>query len=315
MSAPTAPTRTVKIVVTPGSGAGAARQVARRLSRLLGRRRWQADVESFDDLESLRRWATTCGPQFSHLVCIGGDATQSTAALAAIRCDAAFVPVPAGFGNIFASVLGYPAHAEAVVALLERGERRRVDVGVVGDEVFLSHRSYGLLEQVQQVAERGRRQPRNRGLRYLWYWSVGRRFLFASRLAGFQVTVDGATVTNDAVLVTVANVETYRGFLTLTPTASPIDGMFDVFVIPRVGKLRLAWRLVFLFLQLPGRWRGVRLYRGRTVTVTTPRRRETLHTRRRALPVLVPPGVLDALRARTPSDDDPPISTPAERAS
>jgi len=29
----------------------------------------------------------------------------------------------------------------------------------------------------------------------------------------------------------------------------------------------------------------------------------------------VPPGALEALRARTPTDDDPPISTPAERAS
>src|SRR5213594_1344891 len=50
---------------------------------------------SFKNLESLRRWATTCAPEFSHLVCIGGDATQSAAAIAAIRCDAAFVPVPA----------------------------------------------------------------------------------------------------------------------------------------------------------------------------------------------------------------------------
>ena len=315
MSDRTVPTRTVKIVVTPGSGAGAARQVARRLSRLLGRHRWQADVESFNDLESLRRWATTCAPEFSHLVCIGGDATQSAAAIAAIRCDAAFVPVPAGFGNIFATVFGHPARAKAVITLLERGERRRVDVGVVGDELFLSHRSYGLLEHVQQVAERGRRQPKNRVLRYLWYWSVGRRFLFGSRLAGFQVTVDGAAVADDAVLVTVANVETYRGFLSLTPTASPIDGMFDVFVIPRVGKLRLAWRLFSLLLQLPGRWQRVRLYRGRDVTVTTPRRREVLHTRRRVLPLLVPAGALEALRARTPTDDDPPISTPAERAS
>src|SRR5436309_9202283 len=109
------PNRAVKVVVTPGSGAGAARQVARRL------------------------------------VCIGGDATQSAGALAAIRGDAGFVPVPAGFGNIVARFFGDPNRAEAVLELLERGERRRVDVGAVGDELFLSHRSYGLLEQVQQV--------------------------------------------------------------------------------------------------------------------------------------------------------------------
>jgi len=164
------------------------------------------------------------------------------------------------------------------------------------------------------VAERGRRQPKNRVLRYLWYWGVGRRFLFSARLAGFKVEVDGASVAEDAVLVTVANVETYRGFLSLTPAASPIDGMFDVFLIPRVGKVRLAWRLFALLLRLRGRWDGVHVYRGRRVTVTTPRRRETLRTRRRVLPLLIPPGALEALCART-VDDDPPVETPAERAS
>ena len=308
------PDRAVKIVVTPGSGAGAARQIARRLARRLGRRRWQADVETFHDLASLQRWAQTCPADFSHLVCIGGDATQSTAATAAIRADAAFVPVPAGFGNIFASVFGHPGRVEDVIDLLDRGERRRVDVGAVGEELFLSHRSYGLLEQVQQVAERGRRQPKNRVLRYLWYWNVGRRFFFTARLSGFQVDVDGVRVADDAVLVTVANVETYRGFLSLTPTASPIDGLFDVFVIPRVGKPRLAWRLLSLLFGLRGRWKGVGLYRGRRVVVTTPRRREVLHTRRRALLLLVPRGVLDTLRQRT-IDDEPPIEVPAERAS
>src|SRR5262249_30114197 len=250
------------------------------------------------DLESLRHWAATCPPEFSYLVCVGGDATQSAAAAAAIRCDADFVPVPAGFGNVFASVFGYPDRADAVIKLLEHGARPRVHVGAVGDDLFLSHRSYGLLEHVQEVAERGRRQPKNRLLRYLWYWGVGRRFLFTARLAGFRVEVDGAPVAAGAVLVTVANVETYRGFLSLTPTASPIDGMFDVFVIPRAGKLQLAWRLLLLFLRLRGRWNGVRIYRGRRVTVTTPRRRETLRTRRRVLPLLVPPGALEALRAR-----------------
>jgi diacylglycerol kinase family enzyme len=108
------------------------------------------------------------------------------------------------------------------------------------------------------------------------------------------------------VLVTVANVETYRGFLPLTPTASPIDGLFDVFVIPRVSTLGLLRRLLLLKFGLPGRWRGVAIHRGRRVTVTTPRRREELRVRRRALPLLVPPGALEALARRT-EEDSPPI--------
>lgn len=298
--------RPVDIVVTPGSGEGRALGLARRLRRILRRRGRHATIRAFDDLAALVRWAETDSCQSSHVICVGGDATLSAAARAAMRCDAPLVPVPTGFGNIFATVFRHPRKAKHVVDLLTRGEARRVDVGVVttptGEDIFLSHRSYGLLEQVQSLAEHGRQQPRSRVLRYLWYWGVAYRFLFRERLASFSVEVDGRLVHTDAVLVTVANVETYHGFLSLTPSASPIDGLFDVAVIPRVSTPRLLWRLIRLLLKVPGRWDGLTLHRGHSVVVTTPRRREVLTVRRRALPLLVPHGAVEALAARTAPD-------------
>jgi diacylglycerol kinase (ATP) len=306
----------VYIVVTPGSGEGRAMATARRLAARLERRGRAVDIRAFTDLGALASWAETGAPGASCLVCIGGDATQSAAAPAAMRGDTPLVPVPNGFGNVFARRLGYSPHTTDVGRLLDEGEVRRVDVGVArresGDEVFLSHRSYGLLEQIQQVAERGRTQPRHRLLRYAWYYGVAHRFLFRTRLASFQVTVDGTPVSDDAVLVTVANVETYHGFLALTPTASPIDGLFDVFVMPRTSKLGALRRLLFLMFRLPGRWRGVAIYRGRQVEVTTPWRREVLTVARRALPLLVSPSAVPALARRT-VEDPPPIEMPSRR--
>jgi diacylglycerol kinase (ATP) len=296
----------VQIVVTPGSGEGVALRTARRLSRRLGARGHEVRIRSFDDLAALAQWAENCEPELSHLVCVGGDASLSAAARASMRHGVPFVPVPNGFGNIFARVFGHPKRARDVMALFETGEVRRVDVGLsrngLAEEVFLSHRSFGILEQIQHVAERGRQQPRTRLLRYLWYWGVAYQFFFHTRLAGFTVEVDGTVVADDAVLVTVANVETYRGFLPLTPAANPIDGLFDVAVIPRVSQVVLLAGLVRLLLR-PGRWRRLRLYRGRRVVVTTPRRREELTVRRFALPLLVPPGAIEELRRRTIQDE------------
>jgi diacylglycerol kinase (ATP) len=293
----------IQIVVTPGSGAGRALRTARRLATLLGRRGRESSLRTFANLAALRRWAETCKPDFSHLVCVGGDATMSAAAHAAIRLDLPFVAVPQGFGNVFARTFHYPNRPEAVAGLLEHGHVRRVDVGLARNgpatEAFLSHRSYGLLEQIQNAAERGRQQPRSRVLRYLWYYGVAYQFLFRRRLAAFDVEVDGNVVADDAVLVTVANVETYRGFLPLTPSASPIDGQFDVAVVPRVPKATLFFGLLRLLLRLPGGWRRLTVYRGRRVVVTTPRRREELTVRRRALPLLIPPGIVEQLRARS----------------
>ena len=280
---------TVAVVVTPGSGNGRAVRTARRLARLLRRRGVESTLYSFANLAALRRWAEQCEPSFSHLICVGGDATLSAASHASIRTKVPFVPVPNGFGNLFARSFGFPDRAEAVVALLEAGEVRRVDVGAGknhdGTELFLSHRSYGLLEQIQP---RPSAAPPYSVLP-----------LFRTRLASFAVEVDGETVADDAVLVTVANVETYRGFLTLTPEASPIDGRFDVAVMPRVSKAVLLLRLLRPLLRLPGRRRPLPIYRGRRVVVTTPRRRDELTVWRRALPLLVPRGAIEELRRRT----------------
>ena len=102
-----------------------------------------------------------------------------------------------------------------------------------------------------------------------------------------------------AVLVTVANVETYRGFLPLTPSASPIDGQFDVAVVPRVPKATLFLGLLRLLLRLPGRWHRLAIHRGRRVVVTTPRRREELTVARGALPLLLPADLIEKLRAQS----------------
>jgi diacylglycerol kinase (ATP) len=290
---------TVQIVVTPGSGDGRAQSIARRLQKALARRGYEARVQTFADLDGLLDWSATCEPTFSHLVGVGGDATLSAAAAAAVRLSIPFVPVPCGFGNMFARAFGFRDETSRVIELFERGQIRRVDVGTAnGTDIFLSHRSYGLLEEVQEAVERGRAQPRSRLKRLLAYYMMGERFLVSVPLTAVRVEVEGTVLAEDAAVVTVANVETYRGFLSLTPTASPIDGFFDIFVIPGGSKWGVWARIFKLFFRLPGRWDGVILCHGRSVQVTVNGRIDQLALRRRALPLLVLPESLEALVAR-----------------
>jgi diacylglycerol kinase (ATP) len=233
-------------------------------------------------------------------VAVGGDATLSASAAAAVRLSIPFLPVPNGFGNMFARAFGFADQTRRVIEHFERGQVRRVDVGVYpGERIFLSHRSYGLLEDIQRAVERGRAQPKSRALRHLAYYVTAERSILTGPLPAIRVEVDGALLVEEAALVTVANVETYRGFLNLTPTASPIDGLFDVFVIPRTTRFG-AWARIFkILLDLPGRWEGVMLSRARRVRVTVKGRApEDLEVRRRVLPLLVLPESLEDLKVR-----------------
>ena len=294
------PAKIVQIVLTPGSGDGRARATARRLQKALGRGGYELRIQTFTDLESLLEWSETCAPDFEYLVAIGGDATISAAAGASVRLSIPFVPVPNGFGNMFALAFGFGSQTHRVIELFERGQVRWVDVGQFSDgRLFLSHRSFGLLNEIQEAVERGRSQPKTHLWRHLAYYAEAARYLFTAPLPLIRVEVDGAVLAEAATLVTVANVETYRGYLSLTPTASPIDGLFDVFAISGPSRLGV-WMRVFRL--LVGRRRGahgVAFGRGRGVRVTVDGQPpEELVVKRRALPLLVRPESLAELRAR-----------------
>src|SRR5437867_9750005 len=101
-------TTRVQIVVTPGSGAGRAVVIARDVRKRLEKDGYAAQLHACRTLAELVQWARTCRAAFSYLVVIGGDATLSAAAEAAVRLSVPFVPVPSGFGNLFTSAFEHP---------------------------------------------------------------------------------------------------------------------------------------------------------------------------------------------------------------
>jgi hypothetical protein len=86
----------------------------------------------------------------------------------------------------------------------------------------------------------------------------------------------------------VANVETYGAWLTLTPAASPIDGLFDVFVMRGATQLEILAKLLRRHLRLPAAEPGTLLCRPRRVSVAGSRStRDELEMLPGLLPVVV----------------------------
>ncbi len=277
----------IQIVATPGSGDGCAQATAERIERALAARGQPARLELFHGLRRLSRWSASCRAGFSHLICVGGDATMSASATAAIRHRVPLLPVPSGFGNLFARTFGHTDDVPAVLRTLDAARVVWVDAGARHGEIFLSHESFGMLDEIQDEVEHGRGQPRSRVLRLLAYYRMGLRFLGRALPSSIRVEVDGALVARRAALVTIANVQAYGAFLTLTPDASPTDGLLDVFVIPRTTKLRVWGRLLKVLLHVPPRGDEVLIRRGRRVSVGMPGRpngRDPRDARRAARP-------------------------------
>ncbi len=306
----TATSQPIQIVVTPGSGNGTAMSTAVRLRDALAARRRITSLEVFPDLDSLHGWAQTDGSAFSALVCVGGDGTQSTTALAAMRRSVPFLPVSSGFGNLFARAFNHPASVEGALDLLARGRVIHSDVGMRNGELFLCQQSYGLIAEVQEAVEGAATTPRARWQRWLAYYRAALRHLREARPSHLRVVVDGRVVAVDAALVIVANVKTYGAWLPLTPDASPVDGLFDVFVMKGTTHRQVFARLLRRHLRLPGASDGTLLCRGQRVSVSgLGSRREQLEILPHRLPVVVSPETAATLeRGLGPREAEVPLA-------
>jgi len=288
--------RPIQIVVTPGSGNGRAMATALELRDALSARRYLSNLEVFRDLDSLRRWAKTESDGFSLLICVGGDGTQSTSAKAAVRRSVPFLPVSSGFGNLFARAFRHPHTVEGALDLLARGRVIHSDVGTRNGELFLCQQSYGLIAEVQDQVESGAAAPRARWQRWLAYYRAALRFLREVPTTRLRVLVDGRVVAVDAALVIVANVQTYGAWLPLTPDASPVDGLFDVFVMRGATHRQVFAKLLRRHLRIPGSEPGTLLCRGRRVSVSGRHaKRDQLEVMRGRLPVVVSADMAAAL--------------------
>ncbi|HZR81384.1 MAG TPA: diacylglycerol kinase family protein [Candidatus Binatia bacterium] len=297
------PFRSIQIVATPGSGNGRCFATARALQGALERKGHRVALATFRDLDRLQAWGCRPRGDFSLLVCVGGDGTMDAVAGTAIARFAPILPVPAGFGDLFGRALGCPRDVASVVALADGGgEIVGLDVGLKDGVAFLCHESFGFIHDIQDRTERAFWTPQHRGLRLAAYFRTALRHLVDTPLEPMRVVVDGRPLAHDAIVATIANVETYGSWLRLTPDASPVDGLFDVFLVRQTTKRRMLAKLVAFHLGLAREDPHVVVGRGSAVAISDGKGfRADLVVAPRSLRFLVTPAAARALSAGAPA--------------
>jgi diacylglycerol kinase family enzyme len=94
----------------------------------------------------------------------GGDGSLAAVAAIALERDIPFVPVPLGTRNHFARDAGFDLDDPLAALEAFAGEERRVDVGLVGERLFLNNVSLGLYAG---LVHDPRRKTRNRVVAFL----------------------------------------------------------------------------------------------------------------------------------------------------
>jgi len=242
--------RHATVLYNPTAGAGGALPAAERACRVLAERGVRAEPQPTTGPGSASTLARDAVGRTDLLVVAGGDGSVREA-LVGLEEAATQLPiaiVPCGNANVVARELGIPLTGDGAFELLASGTPRTVDVGVLGDEIFLAMVGLGwdARTTANLTALRGTR------LGSWWYATWADSAYFACGIAALctwpaarlRMHVDGEAAALPYRAALVANLPTYGKDWSMVPDALFDDGRLHYQARKRAGVPFVALQLL-----------------------------------------------------------------------
>lgn len=221
-------------------GKQAMNEQVRAAVAALRERGWQLDVRlTWEAGDAARLVNEAQAGGYRHVVAGGGDGTLRDVADAMARtsCQATLVLLPLGTANDFARAAGVPLEPEKALALLH-APARNIDLGRVGDQVFLNMATGGFGSQV--TANTSEELKKVLGAAAYLFTGLSR----FSELSAASVELHGPDFRwqGDLLALGIGNGRQAGGGHVLCPQAQVDDGLLDISILPApqevVGTLR-----------------------------------------------------------------------------
>ena len=261
----------------------------------------------------------------------GGDGTVNSAVNALVGSDVALGVLPMGTGNVWAAELGliptptplYRPDPLAAARLLAGGEQRWIDLGratATTDDGskhtrhFVLWAGVGFDAAVARLVETEFRQVKRR-IGSLSFLVAG--IDTALHYPGTRATIrfNGQVIEERIVLVIVSNAQLYGGAVRLAPNARLDDGWLNAYIFKGQGLLTMLRHLISVLARRHRRDPKVAAYDIRHMTIETAEPLQvqvdgepfgttpiSLEVMPRALKILVPPDVSQALFSKSPNE-------------
>lgn len=208
-------------------------------------RRPEARLRRTGQAGDARRWARQSAENgYDLIVAAGGDGTVHEVAngiLEAGRADVALGILPLGTGNDLVRSLGVPDDLQEALELLERGERRSMDVACLEsedgeDQIVLNALTGGFSGEIHDAM--------NEDLKESWgplsYLRSGLEAWGDRSPYRVELEVDGETSEHEALNLVVANGAFAGHGIPVAPWADPFDGLLEVVLILEASGLELS---------------------------------------------------------------------------
>lgn len=223
-------------IVNPVAGSGAAQDQLPKLKEKIAGQGLEAELV-FTERKGHAAELTGAYLEkgFRYFIGIGGDGTLNEIARPLIgNRDAVLGIVPAGTGNDFIQILGFPGRfEERHWDTLFRARTMRMDAGTVNGLIFLNGMGIGFDAQVasENYTPSGEVKEGNKN-RYIWH--IIKTLLFF-REKEMLIASGEEKIRTDCFINTIANGRRFAGGFLLTPGAIANDGLLDVCSIKRLS--------------------------------------------------------------------------------
>jgi len=227
-------------IVNPTAGGGSGKAILPELEEQLGKRSLEAEIV----LTERHGHATEISEKYlsldyTHIIAVGGDGTMNEVARPLIHqkhiCTGL---VPAGTGNDFIQILGFPDRLKGDLWDNFFAEHTiSMDVGKVNGMYFLNGMGLGFDAQVaaENYIEPGEVAKGSGKSKYIWH--ILKTLLFYKECK-VKITSRNEEKNSDCFINTISIGRRFAGSFFLTPEALADDGLLDICMIRRLNLLQ-----------------------------------------------------------------------------
>lgn len=178
----------------------------------------------------------------------GGDGSLSGVVDDVVGHDCVFAVLPLGTANSFARSLGLPLDLDGAIAAIATGRRRRIDLGMIGDDYFVNGASMGLAPLIAETVPHNLKRYLGRAGYLAWALRCFVRF------QPFRLIIEDGDDTHRmwASEVRILNGR-FHGGVELADTARVDSGDIVIQAVTGRSRWRLSWDWYAKFFKLASR--------------------------------------------------------------
>jgi diacylglycerol kinase (ATP) len=215
----------VRFIINPISGIGRKNKIQLQIQKYLDHTKFDHEIvytEGPKHAIELSKEAAQAG--FDVVVAVGGDGSAHEVGLPLIGTNTALAIIPAGSGNGLARYLKLPMDHKKAIQRINNYTIRRIDTGVINNDVFLSTTGMGFDAFIAwKFALFG-----PRGL-FSYVWLIFQEY-FRYKPKSYKIEVNGEVIETEAFVVICGNSNQWGNNAIIAPKAEIDDGMLDLAV-------------------------------------------------------------------------------------